>query len=296
MSQYKYIREDLPDEYGILALQDKILEIMVYIDAFCHTHGISYCLMGGSALGAVRHGGFIPWDDDLDIFMRPDDYKKFTELFRLHGDKERFYLQELMKRDDMVVSSKLRMNHTTYIEEATRDWDIHQGIFIDIFILHNCPNGVLQRIRQCLAAKYILAKGQSYKDLKYSGIRKVAVAAMRLIPGDIGVRHALRVLYRYRAKETKDFCHFTGKAFFRKGIYQKLFFIKGARVPFEKVELDIPEYVDMYLHERFGDYMALPPKKSIKTAQHAWKWDVEKDFSEYTLNSARDYSDEYRLV
>ena len=84
MNEYEFMRNDLADDYGILKLQNKILEIMVYIDAFCRSHEISYFLMGGSALGAVRHGGFIPWDDDLDIFMDYKNYKKFIELF----DKE----------------------------------------------------------------------------------------------------------------------------------------------------------------------------------------------------------------
>ena len=75
------MRDALDDKYGLLAVQDKILEIMAYVDAFCVDHDIEYCLMGGSALGAKRHQGFIPWDDDLDIFMTPDNYEKFRDIF-----------------------------------------------------------------------------------------------------------------------------------------------------------------------------------------------------------------------
>ena len=63
---------------SVRQVQEKILETMKYIDALCRENGIVYYIMGGTALGAVRHGGFIPWDDDLDIFMTPDQYEKFN--------------------------------------------------------------------------------------------------------------------------------------------------------------------------------------------------------------------------
>ena len=112
---YRYMRGSLDDSWGFLELQDKILEIAVYVDRFCEEHGVDYCLMGGSALGAKRHGGFIPWDDDLDIFMTPDQYEKFRGCFRREGDRNRFYLQEWGAVDGMVTISKVRMNGTTYL-------------------------------------------------------------------------------------------------------------------------------------------------------------------------------------
>ena len=65
----------------IKQVQKKILEIMMYIDKICKANGIAYYIMGGTALGAVRHQGFIPWDDDLDIFMTPENYEKFKAVF-----------------------------------------------------------------------------------------------------------------------------------------------------------------------------------------------------------------------
>lgn len=65
-----YVRNDLQDTYGIIDLQERLLEIMVDIDGFCKKYNIDYCLMAGSALGAERHKGFIPWDDDIDIYDR----------------------------------------------------------------------------------------------------------------------------------------------------------------------------------------------------------------------------------
>ena len=78
-------REDL---WGYMKLQNCILHIAKYIDEVCEASNIEYCLMGGSALGAVRHKGFIPWDDDLDIFMTPNNYEKFRKV---HNNKSGFY-------------------------------------------------------------------------------------------------------------------------------------------------------------------------------------------------------------
>ena len=73
-------------------VQNRILDIAVYLDEFCRKHEITYYLMGGSALGAIRHKGFIPWDDDLDIGMPRDDYEKFMEVAKSELN-EQYYLQ-----------------------------------------------------------------------------------------------------------------------------------------------------------------------------------------------------------
>lgn len=289
-----YIRDNLPDDYGILSLQDSILRIAVYIDRLCQAHHINYCLMGGSALGAIRHGGFIPWDDDLDIFMRPGDFDKFRRVFEETGDHDTFYLQQLLCRDGMVASAKLRLNGTTYLEKPIMDWKIHHGIFVDIFILHSCPRSTVRQFIQCMAAKYILAKGQSNKSLRYTGIRRLVTGVLRLLPRDFGIHRALRAVYRYDNTHTPYVCHFMGKAFFKRGIYPSTFFQAYRRHPFEKTTLMLPADTHTYLRERYGDYMVVPPKDTIKYEQHAYIWDTERDYSYYV--GKNDKSQERDLV
>lgn len=293
----KYMRDNLPDNYGIVKLQDKILEIASYINDFCKAHDIDYCLMGGSALGAKRHQGFIPWDDDLDIFMTPDNYEKFREIFKAEGDQEKFYLQEYgLQKNGMVTIPKLRMNGTTYIEELTKDWNIHQGVFVDIFILHTCPNNKIQQLWQCFWAKCAVVKGMSMRSYsRQTGMRQFLLNIAKYLPKSIMLGYALKQVYRYRGRESKYFCNFLGKAVYKKGLYLREWFEKTVPAPFEKVELRVPSGLHEFLTERFGDYMTPPSAERIKWEQHAYKWDVEQDFSVY-MNHDRDFSDEKKLA
>ena len=292
----KYMRENLEDTYGFLELQDKILEIMEDLDKFCADNDVNYCLMGGSALGAKRHGGFIPWDDDLDIFMTPDNYERFRDLFREKGDHKKYYLQEWGAVDGMVTISKIRLNDTTYIEESLKDWDIHHGIYIDIFILHNCPNNRLSQMWQCLWAKYVIMKGLALRGYnRRGGGLGFALKVMALFPDYFMVKFGLRQVYKYRSKKTNYFCNFLGKAVFKNAIYKKEWFENSVYAPFEKTQLKIPENLHDFLSSRFGDYMRPPSPDRIKWEQHAEKWDTGKDFREY-LECVNDFSHEKKLI
>ncbi len=292
----KYMREGLDEQYGFLELQDKILEIALYIDSFCRENDIDYCLMGGSALGAKRHSGFIPWDDDLDFFMTPNNYEKFRDLFRQKGDHEKFYLQEWGATDGMVTISKLRMNGTTYLEHDFLNWDIHQGIYVDFFILHNCPDNKLLQMWQCLWAKYVIMKGLAIRGYnRRGGFLGFALKVMARLPDRMWVKYGLKQVYRYRNRNTKYTCNFLGKAVFKNAIYKREWFEGTEYVPFEKAQLKAPQNINEFLTFRFGDYMKPPSPERIKWEQHAEKWDTEKDFREY-VKCIRDYSDEVNLI
>jgi lipopolysaccharide cholinephosphotransferase len=294
--ELKYMRKGLDDKYGLLELQDKILEIALYIDSICRENDIDYCLMGGSALGAKRHSGFIPWDDDLDFFMTPDNYEKFRDVFRTKGDYTKYYLQEWGAVDGMVTISKLRMNGTTYIEKSLKDWDIHQGIYVDFFILHTCPNGRLAQLRQCLWAKYVIMKGLAIRGYnRRGGILGFALKVMKHLPDKLLIKHGLKQVYKYRTKKTNYYCNFLGKAVYKNAIYKREWFEGTEYAPFETVELRIPKNIHDFLTNRFGDYMKPPSPEKIKWEQHAERWDTKRDFRE-VCQISNHLGDERRLI
>jgi len=290
------MRDYIRDDYGLRRLQSKLLEIAFYIDSLCRRFGIDYCVMGGTALGAKRHGGFIPWDDDLDILMTPDNYEKFRDIFYRYGDREKYYLQEIGYTDGMVTTPKLRMNGTTYIEEIVKDWDMHHGIYVDIFILHNCPDNVFLQVYQYLWSMYLVLKGLSNRGYdRRRGVVTLILKLMKLLPERFLVKRALREIYRYRGRKTSFFCNFLGQPSLRRGIYRREWFEPLVDVCFENVKLKAPNKLHEFLVQCFGDYMKLPSPEDIKRDQHAWRWDVDRDFRDY-LPDVASFADERHLL
>ena len=269
------MRPDTKDEWGLKKLQNVILNIANDLDIFCQDNGVPYCLMGGSALGAKRHGGFIPWDDDLDIFMTPDAYEKFRSCFEEKGDKMKYYLQELGGSKGKVITAKLRLNNSYFEEDILKGWHVHQGIFIDIFILHICPNNKIQRWWQYIWAKYLIVKGLANKEYHRHGSGTYYfLKVMKILPKRFLLDFGLRQVYAYRHKESNYFCNYLGKAKMKNGTYKYEHFKSTKRVPFETIELNVASGLEDFLKERFGDYMKVPSLDRIRYEQHATTWGI----------------------
>ncbi|MBO6264361.1 MAG: LicD family protein, partial [Clostridia bacterium] len=122
------------------------VEILEEIDKVCRDEGIDYSLYAGSLLGAVRHKGFIPWDDDLDICMTRSNYNKFIQAWE-SGEHKGYFLQNKEKETTFTQSfTKIRKDHTAFIQGEFECGIYHTGIFVDIFPMDRIPNGRLKKI------------------------------------------------------------------------------------------------------------------------------------------------------
>ena len=111
------------------------VEILDEIDRICKKNNIKYFLVGGTLLGAVRHGGFIPWDDDIDLGMLREDYEKFIDICINSDelDKKYFMHSDETDSDYWLPFIKIRKNNTTFDEKVIKNCDTHKGIYVDIF-------------------------------------------------------------------------------------------------------------------------------------------------------------------
>ncbi|MDZ5038441.1 LicD family protein, partial [Clostridium perfringens] len=117
----------------IKRLQEYEIEMLKTVDRICKKNNIKYYLTWGSALGAIRHGGFIPWDDDIDISMTWDDYKKFEEIAQSELGDKYFYQSQQTDKHCFTTWNKIRINNTTSMEKHLKHIKCHYGICMDIF-------------------------------------------------------------------------------------------------------------------------------------------------------------------
>ena len=271
------------DQQNVRAVQEKILYIMKYIDRICRENQIPYYIMGGTALGAVRHGGFIPWDDDLDIFMTPAAYERFCTAFE-SKHSSLFVLQEWRTTPDYLEYAKIRMNGTTFIEQGFSDRkDLHQGIYVDIMILHKVPKRKLTQKLVYIDSKFVTLYALSQRNWKpKSSFQKLALRSLKILPCQWLAKKCYRRIYRYDTLTEKFFwCYWITPAKFRSGLFDASFFTEPTDIPFEDTHLLCSAKIKEYLEYRYGDYMKLPPPEARKAAVHAMVFDTKKDYSEY---------------
>ena len=268
---------------NVKIVQGKILEIMKYIDKLCRANGIVYYIMGGTALGAVRHGGFIPWDDDLDIFMTPTEYEKFKVVFE-RENSQLFVMQEWRTVSAYLEYAKVRMNGTTFIEEAFKDRkDIHQGIYVDIMILHKVPENIFIQKLVYYESKFVTIYALSQRNWKpKSKGQKLALDVLKFVPSKLMAQVFYRRIYKYDSMKDKyKYCYWITPAKFDSGLFEASFFENPVDICFEDTMLMGSKKIKSYLEYRYGDYMKLPSEKEQKAAVHAMIFDVDKDYKEY---------------
>ena len=239
-----------PEGSSLRRAQLRMLEMLKYIDRICVANNISYWLSSGSCLGAVRHGGFIPWDDDVDIEMFEEDYKKLCRVLKSQKNPK-YILQDYNIDDEYTYTFAKLRDLTTIIHEPSGDdrWFKYQGCFIDIFPLSpsNSEKLFIFSAKLWRLTVVYLAK------INNSRLRRFLLKISYVTNTKI----VFPILQFISSINNKDvFRHRLGIGFKGKRFYQDISTTK--RVKFEDTYFPIPGNADNYLKELFGDYKKLP--------------------------------------
>lgn len=265
-------------------LHNVILEIALDFDNFCKENNITYYLMGGSALGAMRHKGFIPWDDDFDVFMDRDNYLEFIKVARSKLDTSKYYFQEEDTEEWPLFFSKIRMNNTTFIEKDVVDRKMHHGIYIDIMCLNYTYNNKLLRYFQYIVARILSSSALSKKGyITKSKTKKMILVISRFLTFGPLKNILLKIVRVKKPKKSNLIAHFFGRAPFSKTTFLASYLSIPKHVLFNGLLLPVPKEVEKYLAIRYGNkYMELPSKKEKdKYPSHAYIVDTKKSYKDY---------------
>ncbi|MDO4622409.1 MAG: LicD family protein [Eubacteriales bacterium] len=276
-NQYKY---SAAGRASVKEHQEVLYEMLCDLDDVCRKLNISYQLFAGTLLGAVRHKGFIPWDDDLDVVMLREEYDRFLSQSPALFDQEKYYLQKEYSEHWSVHFSKLRKNNTACIERyIPKDEEEHQGIYIDIFPCDNLSENACMRTLQFLASKVVIAKClDRHGYITNRVIKKVFIQFCRLLP----IR-SFRKLAQQRTNRNSRMVHtfFGASSKYRKSIYPRKWFEESTELSFEGRKFPVSSYYRELLTVLYGNYMEIPPESERGKKVHAEIVDTEHSYIKY---------------
>lgn len=262
-------------------VQDIEFSMLKEFDRICRKHNIPYQIFGGTLLGAVRHKGFIPWDDDIDVAMLREDFDRFIAVAEDEIDSSIFVQTCFTDPDAVLQFAKLRKNGTVFEDVLNNNAGSHTGIWIDVFPFDNVKldSASAKKMGRRIKFLYALTTSSMWTRVKYASTVPIVVARSFLfllvkILGKSRVdRRLLKEFRKYDDEETEYVSHLTN------GIKKKTFIIPGQKgkvlsnvqkkedfltlceLEFNGSKFFAPAKYDEVLTDTYGNYMEFPPEE-----------------------------------
>ncbi len=276
-------------------LQQKLLEMLKEIDVICKKHDITYYLIGGSALGAVRHHGFIPWDDDADIVMTIDNLRKFESVIDQEIRPDRKYMTWKRANGYPLMFGKYINTNTTCIADSLRYSSIDWGLMIDIFVLTPIPNSARERKKfHNLIEDYSELLNPFFPMTEFSSF--IRWNKWKVLSMVFGKEKILNYIYNKIFSYPEINCTHYSYSYPRIHIiYPKEIFRKPRYYPFEGSLFPVPTQVEQHFCTLYGDDWSILPDIDSRHSEHGWTIDIERPCSLY-LNDYYKYANKKRLM
>lgn len=254
------------------------------IKRICDENNIKYFIIAGTLLGAIRHGGFIPWDDDMDIGMLREDYEKFIEIAKTDLNEE-FFLQTTETDDNYGIPfAKILLNGTRLVE-ANAGSSAKKGIFIDIFPFDCVPESDSEKEshnKKTYFYKRLLLAKLNYKVYKKNDyVKRIVYFVLKVMSAffsrDSIVKKLEKEITRYNGRQTEYIVNIGGAYGYTKETIRAEWVRDTVEIPFEDMTIAAPIDYIKYLESFYGDYMT-PPPEDKRYNRHGV---VELDFGKY---------------
>ena len=263
-------------ELNLREIQSETLKIVKFIDKICLDLNLNYALFYGTLIGAVRHKGFIPWDDDLDIVMPRNDYDKLKEYFILHEKEIEPY--KIFSYDNVNKYPYMlnRVCNTNFVMVAENEDDCSMGTFIDIYPMDGYGDGkdtLLQLRSRIYSTIYMMKSRKKYvktNSFFTNVIKRVLNIISKFMSYKFLQNKLIEISNKYSITESEYVSCLQWSGLSYKSCYKKEDVFNTIRVPFEDTELLIPKAYDSLLRKVYGDYMQLPPEKD-RIGHHFYK-------------------------
>lgn len=291
-----FLDEEVRCGYTVSAEMKKLwaveLDLLAEFDRVCKKHGLTYFADSGTLLGAIRHKGFIPWDDDIDVAMFREDYRKLTRIAAQEFRHPYFFQTPFTDPGLVMGGSRLRNSDTTLISdfENKRPYQ-NKGVFIDIFVLDNVPDSesALKNAKRFLKCYWRVLRYASYYESYFKPGEKYPAKRVLLGKASLALKKIFGMERLSRGYES--YCsRWFGEETIRigtlecsrgKDIYQREWYDGVTFVPFEHINIPAPEGYHSVLSEMFGDYMVM---KQVSSQHRALAFDAEIPYCEYENN------------
>lgn len=259
-------------------LQKAEIEILRSFIEICKKNNLKYYAVGGTCLGAIRHSGFIPWDDDIDVALPREHYERFMEIAQTSLPD--YYFLQTFKTDVEYPScfAKIRDSRTTFIESSVKNLSINHGVYIDVFPLDFYP----EKGKRVFKFEMLLYKARFSTAL--SSVPSFKIRLLRLIsnimhPDIKEAQQKLNDLLK-NMPVSSSYINVFG-SWGNREIAPISWFENGKQVKFEDIYLTVPKDYDKYLERLYGDYMTPPPAEQQISHHFNEIVDPDKPYTQY---------------